>query len=400
VLRYRVLGPLEVADEGGLINVPSAQQRLLLSMLLVEAGRTVPASSLIEELWRGRLPGDPAAALRTQVSRLRRRLGTGASDLVTEAEGYRLQVVPDCLDAAVFERLLAESRVEEASALWRGPALGEFADRDFAHATAARLEELRLDALERRAADAVACGRPHEALTLLEALLEDHPGREHAREALMRALYSVGRQTDALAVFDDWRRELVEHGLEPGPNLVQLERRILQHRVPAGARALPIPASTFVGRERELATVAGALVTARVVTLSGPGGAGKTRLALELSRRLLDAYPDGVLFCDLSTRRRPSEVARAVATTVGLSELAPRRAGDALVEQLIERIASQQLLLVLDNCEHLVSPAARIVDRIVSRTTAVDVLATSRERLGVDGEVVHPVEPLDAAEAT
>jgi predicted ATPase/DNA-binding SARP family transcriptional activator len=400
VLRYRVLGPLEVADEDRPIAVPSAQQRLLLSMLLLEAGRTVPSGSLIDELWRNCLPSEPAAALRTQVSRLRRRLGAGAGDLVTEAEGYRLHVGAGCLDASVFGGLVAEGRFDEAIELWRGPALGEFADRDFAQVAAARLEEQRLEALEGRATDALAGGRPHDAVADLEPLLAAEPGRERVRGALMQALYSIGRQTDALALFDDWRRELIEHGLEPGPDLVELERRILQHRVPDAGPAFPVAASSFVGREHDLATTAATLGAARVVTLCGPGGAGKTRLALELSRRLLASHPDGVRFCDLGTLHRPAEVERAVAATLGVPDSAPRPVGDQLVDQVIERVAGRKLVLVLDNCEHLIGAVARVVDRIVSHTTGISVLATSRERLGVDGEVVQPVEPLDAAAAT
>src|SRR4051812_35275530 len=158
-------------------------------MLLVDAGRTVPSSSLIDELWHDALPSDPAAALRTQVSRLRRRLGTGGRQLVTDAEGYRLRVDPSCLDASAFEAFIAEGCTDEAIDLWRGPALGEFADRGFAQAAAARLEELRLEAIERRAASALACGRPQDALGDLEPLLAEHPAREGARESLMQALY-------------------------------------------------------------------------------------------------------------------------------------------------------------------------------------------------------------------
>src|SRR4051812_9621469 len=330
VLRYRVLGPLEVADDGRPITLPSAQQRVLLTMLLLEAGRTVQAGSLIDGLWGDRLPTEPVAALRTQVSRLRRRLGAGAPDLVTDDAGYRLNVGENCLDAHVFERLLAEDRVDDALALWRGPALGEFADRDFAHAAAARLEELWLGARESRAANALAMGRAREAVADLEPLVAEHPGRERARERLMEALYSIGRQTDALTVFDNWRRELVEHGLEPGPALIELERQILQHRVSASGRTFPVPASSFVGREHDMAAAVSMLGVARIVTLCGPGGAGKTRLALELSRRLFDRYPDGVRFYDLSALRRPAEVDRAIASSLGVPDSAPRRVGDQL----------------------------------------------------------------------
>ena len=148
--RYRVLGPLEVADRDQLIRIPSTQQRLLLAMLLVDAGRTVSADHLIDELWPDCLPRDPAAALRTQVSRLRRRLGASANRLRTEEHGYRLDVEPDQVDARLFERLLADGRVDEALALWRGPPLVEFAERDFARAEAVRLEELCVAARECR----------------------------------------------------------------------------------------------------------------------------------------------------------------------------------------------------------------------------------------------------------
>lgn len=400
MLRYRLLGPLEVADDDRPVTVPSAQQRLLLAMLLVEAGRTVDAGALIDALWGDRLPGDPAAALRTQVSRLRRRLGSGASDLITDEVGYRLVVGDGCLDTQEFERLLADDRVDDALVLWRGSALGEFADRDFATAEVARLDERRLGARERRAANAITGGRAHDAIGDLEPLVAEHPERERARELLMEALYRTGRQTDALAVFETWRRELAERGLEPGPALVQLERRILQHRLPAPGPALPVPASTFVGREHEIGTLATTLRTSRLVTLCGPGGVGKTRLALELARRLSDQHPDGVRFCDLSALRRPGQVARAVAASVGVPDAVPRRPGDQLVDQLVDRLAERRLLLVIDNCEHLLHAIASLVDRIVGHTDGITVLATSRERLGSHGETVHSLEPLDAPAAS
>lgn len=399
MLRYRLLGPLEVADDDRPIAVPSPQQRLLLAMLLVEAGRTVHAGALIDALWGERLPGDPSAALRTQVSRLRRRLGSRAGDLITDEVGYRLVVGDGCLDTQKFERLLADDRVDDALALWRGPALGEFADRDFAAAAAARLDERRLGARERRAANAITEGCAHDAIADLEPLVAEHPERERARELLMEALYRAGRQTDALAVFETWRRDLAGRGLEPGPALAQLERRILQHQFPATGRSFPVPASTFVGREHEIGTIAITLRTARIVTLCGPGGVGKTRLGLEVARRLSDQYPDGVRFCDLSALRRPGQVARAVAASVGVSDAVPRP-GDQLVDQLVDRLTERRVLLVIDNCEHLLHAIASVVDRIVGHTDGITVLATSRERLGLHGEIVHPLEPLDATAAS
>lgn len=396
MLQYRLLGPLEVADDDRPIAVPSAQQRLLLSMLLVEARRTVHTDALIEGLWGDGLPSDPAAALRTQVSRLRRRLGARAEDLVTEPVGYRLVVGRGCLDAEVFERLLAEGRLDDALSLWRGRALGEFADREFAAAPAARLDELRLGARELRATSALAEGRAGDAVADLQALTSEHPDRERARELLMEALYRSGRPTGALAVFDAWRRELVEHGLEPGPAIADLERRIVQHRVPARRASVPVPVSSFVGRERDITAVTTKLGTARIVTLCGAGGVGKTRLALELSRRLSDHYPDGVCICDLSAFRRPGQVDRAIAEAVGLPDTEPRHPGDQLVEQL----AGRRLLLILDNCEHLLEPVARVVDRVTGHTDGITVLTTSRERLASHGEVIHVVEALDTTAAT
>src|SRR5215218_2920460 len=189
MVRYRVLGRIEVLDGNDVIPLPSAQQRLLLCMLLVAAGRTVRADALIEELWGDGLPSDPAAALRTQVSRLRRRLGAHAGDLVTDPPGYRLLVEEGCLDAACFEELLAQDRIHDAISLWRGPALDEFADRDFAQATGPRLDELMLGARERQAAMLLDGHRAHEAVADLEALLAEHPERGQARALLMEALY-------------------------------------------------------------------------------------------------------------------------------------------------------------------------------------------------------------------
>jgi predicted ATPase/DNA-binding SARP family transcriptional activator len=395
MLRYRVLGPLEVADGHQLIRIPSTQQRVLLAMLLADAGRTVSADRLIDELWADCLPSDPAAALRTQVSRLRRRLGAGANRLITEEHGYRLDVEADQVDARLFERLLAEGRLDEALALWRGPLLVEFAEREFARAESLRLKELCLAARERHAQTELAHGEYDQVIADLQALITEHPEREHARQLLMEALYQTGRHADALAVYQRWRRELVERGLEPTPELSQLEQRILEHRVVPSDSALPAPTDSFLGRERDMAAVASALGKSRVVTLCGPGGVGKTRLALEAAAHVGDRYRDGVRFCDLSSLRRPTDVERAVAAAVGVRERALGRVTDHIVGSL----ASRSLLLLLDNCEHLAGAVGRLVEQIVQRTSGVDVLATSRERLGVGGEHIWPVKPLDRKSA-
>lgn len=255
VVEYGILGPLAVRLPDGVVTPASWAQRLALSVLLVEAGRVVPADRLIEELWGDGPPDDPAAALRNQLSRLRRVLGPAAADLVAAAGGYRLRLERRQLDAARFEDLLASSRrtngddalamLDEALALWRGPALGEFADRPFAQPEAVRLEELRLTAVEQRAELLLCLGQTGDTVVSLGALLAEHPHREGARASFMEALYRQGRHTEALAVYQSWRRHLAEElGLEPSPTLQRLERDILRHALapddepqrPAGRR--------------------------------------------------------------------------------------------------------------------------------------------------------------------
>ncbi len=409
---YGLLGPVEVRVDGRASPLPSSRQRLALSMLLVAAGRTVSADRMMDELWGAALPADPRAALRTQVSRLRRALGPAGSDLLTAEAGYRLTVQRSQLDAARFEDAMAEAAqargetalglLDGALALWRGPAISEFADRPFAMATAARLNELRVAAVERRAELLLSVGQVDDAIAVLQALVVEHPEREHARGLLMRALYRAGRHTAALAVFRSWREYLArELGLDPSPTLQHIERDILRHAVPAPGSGdqgtpqaptlpMPVPVTSFVGRNEDLARVTGMLGEARLVTLHGPGGVGKTRLALEVASRAAGNYRSGICFCDLAAVTRPQAMIRAVATAAGLSERAFQRIDD----QLIDHLAGQQVLLVLDNCEHIAHAVAVLAERLLRQTRAVSLLATSRERLGVDGEHVWQVRPL------
>ena len=344
------------------------------------------------------------------MSRLRRALGPAGGDLVTVEGGYRLTVQRGQLDATRFEDMLAEADqasgeqalrlLDEALALWRGPAVGEFAGRPFALATAARLNELRVVAAERRAELLLTAGLVEEAVATLQALVAEHPEREQARGLFMQALYRAGRHTEALATFRSWRRYLAEElGLDPSPALRRIEQDILRHtaktpdiREAAVTRApsLPLPVTSFVGRDEDLMAVAARLGRARLVTLHGPGGVGKTRLALEVAERTGDSYRDGVCFCDLAAVTEPHAVVRALATAAGLSERAFQRLDDQLVEQLADR----HLLLVLDNCEHVAQAAAILAERLLKQTRNVTLLATSRERLEVDGEHVWQVRPL------
>ena len=410
---YGLLGPVEAWMDGRALPLSGTRQRLLLAVLLVDANRMIPAVRLIDELWGPDLPADPRAALRTQVSRLRRALGPAGGDLTTLEGGYRLTVQRDHLDFCQLEDTLAEAArasgepalrlLDGALALCRGPALGEFADRPFALATAARLEELRAAAAERRGGLQLSLGQVDEAVAGLQALLAEHPEREQARGLLMQALYRAGRQTEALAAIGAWRRHLAtELGLDPSPALQAIEQEILRHtagtpqlRDAVAPRVLPLPVTSFVGRDEDLAAVTGRLGRARLVTLHGPGGVGKTRLALEVAERAGGSYRDGICFCDLAVVTEPHAVVRAVATAAGVGERAFRRLDDHLVEQL----AGRHLLLILDNCEHVVQAAAALAERLLKQTRDVTLLATSRERLEVDGEHVWQVKPLPASGA-
>src|SRR5690348_14958317 len=402
---YGLLGPVEVRVDGRALPLPGARQRLLLAVLLVNANRMVPAVRLIDELWGADLPADPRAALRTQVARLRRALGPAGRDLATLEGGYRLTVPRGGLDVCRFEDALAEAAradgepalrlLDEAVGLCRSPPLGELADRPFALATAARLEELRVAAAERQADLRLSLGQAEEAVAAPRALLAEHPEREQARGLLMQALYPAGRATEAPATLRLWRRHLAtELGLDPSP-LQAVEQDIPRHTAGTpdtlGAAApLPLPVTSFVGRDEELAAVAARLDRPRLVTLHGPGGVGKTRLAVEVAERTGGSYRDEVCFCDLAVVTEPHAVVRAVATAAGLSERAFRRLDD----QVVEHLAGRHLLLVLDNCEHVAQAAAVLAERLLKQTRGVTLLATSRERLEVDGEHVWQVRPL------
>ena len=413
---FRILGPVEMLDGDETVRLRSRRQRLMLTILLLEANHAVPADRLIEELWGDQLPDDPAGALRTQVSRLRRALPTGAQ-LVTELRGYRLTVETDDVDIWRFEHLLTDAvhragddalgLLDDALALWHVHPLDEFVDRPFAQIEQRRLGELHDAAREQRMALLLAAGRAPEAAAAAEALLADQPERERARAVLMEALYRLGRVTEALETFQSWRRALGERGLEPSPALRDVEMRILRHTVDpvpetAAADREPIPStpvpravSSFIGRDTDLLGVADLLDIARLVTLWGPGGVGKTRLALEVAVAVTNRYRDGVHVCDLSVLTAGSDVARAIASSVGVHE----RSGRRLEAQLVDRLDGRRLLLILDNCEHVLHATASIAQHLVRSTSGVDVLATSRERLGVDGEHLWEVVPLDADRA-
>ena len=413
--------------------VAGARPRLLLAVLLVERNRVVPSDRLADELWGEELPADAAAAVRTNVFRLRKQLGASADALDTVEGGYVLRAESEDVDAGRFEADVsaalatadtdpagAAERLGQALSLWRGPAFAEFADRPFVLPEARRLEELRCRARETRSAALLNAGRAADALADLESFVAAEPERERARALLMEALYRAGRQTDALDVYRSWCTELGERGLDPSPELRRLEGDILRHSLPpapavregtapppagappsssaaAGAgppsptpARLSLPVTTFVGRTGDVSAVAGLLDRARLVTIVGPGGVGKTRLSLHVAAEAAGRFPDGVVVCDLAPVTDQAGVWRALAQPLGVEE----HTGTSLDQRIAEVLGDQRVLVVVDNCEHVVEDAAALLDTLLRRTGHTCVLATSRERLAVDGEHLWPVAPL------
>jgi predicted ATPase/DNA-binding SARP family transcriptional activator len=351
-----------------------------------------------------------------QVHGLRKRLG--ADRILTDGPGYRLRVEPGELDSARFEELLDRGRVElaadeaaragatlrDALALWRGPPLADVAYEPFAQAEIGRLDESRLVALEERVAADLALARHAELVPELEALAGGHPLRERLQAQLMLALYRSGRQADALAVFRRARRSLRDElGLEPGPELRELHAAILRHD-PAlrleppelrARRHLPAPQTRLVGRRHELDEIEDLVRSgARLVTLTGPGGTGKTRLALQVAHDLADAFADGVYFVDLAPLRDPGLVASALAGALALDE----RGDEPVAATVVSHLRHRRVLLVTDNFE-AVDDAAPLLAELLAGAPDVAVLATSRAPLHLSAEHEYRVPPLPLGEA-
>ncbi|MGN9810965.1 BTAD domain-containing putative transcriptional regulator [Micromonospora sp. BQ11] len=405
-MRFGVLGPLAVVTDAGVpVTVPGAKVRALLADLLVHRNRVVSTGRLIDDLWGDDPPANAAGALQVRVSQLRKALDDaepGARDLVgSRAPGYVLRT--DAVDAERFVELAAEDDVDsltEALALWRGDPYADVADEEWVRAEVARLDEARLVVVEKLAAARLARGEHALVAADLAELVDRHPLREGLRALQMRALYATGRQSDALDSYADLRHRLAEElGLDPGPDLVALHRRILAQDTalsppPAAARirnSMPARLDELVGRAEVLAELRALVPQRRLVTLVGPGGVGKTRLATEVARE--QSFPDGVHLVDL-TVLRPGETAAADLVLAALDVREVAGASVTADDHLVAALRHRRTLLVLDNCEHVVEPAAALVARLLREAPEVTVLATSREPLGLAGEVLWEVRPL------
>jgi predicted ATPase/DNA-binding SARP family transcriptional activator len=412
-LRFEVLGPLRVTRDGAEIVLPRRRQRLVLARLLADVGEVVSAKRLMAEIWGCRVPATGTGPLRTNVWELRGLLGedTGAGGdrvptagvVVSRRGGYALAVDRDQVDSARFEDLLTAAtapagdpqsrlaRVEAALELWRGPAFGELAGEPALQVEGARLDQLHLSAQEVRAGLLLDLGRHEQVAAELGEVARANPERERLWGSLMVALYRCGRQGDALRCYQEARSRLVDAiGVEPGPELRQLEQAILRHdpalepRSPPppvasgrGRHNLPRPLTSLVGRGAERRAVAEAVGQARLVSLIGPGGCGKTRLAVAVAEDVLSRFAGGVRFVDLSSAPAPGAVPGMVAAELG--GVSPD---------------DDEVLLVLDSCEHLAGPVADYVSQLLEGTARLRVLATSREELRLPGETVHRVAGL------
>jgi predicted ATPase/DNA-binding SARP family transcriptional activator len=379
------------------ISLGRGRQRALLGVLLLHANEVVAQDRLVDWLWGESPPRTALTALHGHVSRLRGLLG--AERLETRPPGYVLRLAPGELDLHRFERLVEQERYPEALALWRGPPLSDLAFEAFAGSEIARLDELRLAAIESRFERELAEGRHAGLVGELEAAVREQPLRERLAAQLMLALYRSGRQADALTAYQAMRATLVEElGLEPGEQLGELQRAILAHDpaldvVPNRRRRTPLPASltSFVGRRRELEQVQALLMrpAVRLLTLTGPGGTGKTRLALEAARAVAGEFQDGATFVPLAAVAEPGLVPQAIAQALDLPQSRGQSTEDALRAFLRER----GRLLVLDNLEHLLE-ASPLATQLLEAAPALTILATSRTHLNLYGETEYAVPPL------
>jgi predicted ATPase/DNA-binding SARP family transcriptional activator len=407
-----MLGPLEVDVNGAAVPVAGGRLRRLLILLALEPGRLVSSARLVDGIWGEEPPAGATNALQALVSRLRR----AAPRLTVESHpvGYRLVIEPDEVDVVRFERLVAEGRsagdpataahlLREALGLWRGSPLLDVADAEFFQAPVARLAELRLGAVEDRVDADLRLGRGAGLVTELTSLVAEYPLRERLVGALMRALSSAGRPAEALTVYERAREALADElGTDPSPELSALHTAALRGElnpmstVDGPKTNLRAGLTSFIGRDEDVTRVGKLLGEYRLVTLTGPGGSGKTRLAVEAASAMRDQLTDGVWLVELAPATDGADVAQAVSSAIGLrDQTLPglAQAGEP-ADRLISALRNRSALLVLDNCEHVIEAAAMLAERLLGECPRLRILATSREPLGITGEALWPVEPL------
>ncbi|MPZ15811.1 MAG: tetratricopeptide repeat protein [Chloroflexi bacterium] len=414
-VRFRILGPLTVQSAGREVSLGGPKQRALLAYLILHPGRIVSRDALVDALWGEVPPASAEHAVQVYVSNLRKVI---EPPIESRTGGYLFATEDGDVDAWVFERLSQQGRrmlaageadaaartLRDALRLWRDRPLADLSEFDFARSEAARLEELHLATLEDRIEADLALGRHTDVAAELHELTASHPFREGLRRQLMLALYRTGRQTEALDSYREWRRTMLDElGLEPGPQARELEAAILRQDPgldiePPELRArrhLPGRATALIGRRTEIER-ATELVRggARLVTLTGPGGVGKTRIALQAAHELAASFPDGVFFVPLASLRDTDLVPSAIASTIGLQEAAD----SPLAESLRAHLRHRSALLVLDNFEH-VDEAALIVADLLASAARLAILVTSRTRLDVYGEHEYGIPPMSDAEA-
>jgi predicted ATPase/DNA-binding SARP family transcriptional activator len=421
-VRVSLLGSLQLEHDGHAVEVGGARLRALVACLALAGGRPVRAETLVDAVWDDGLPSDEAHSLQSLVSRLRRTLGSSAL-VPADAGGYRLAVEPDAVDTARFERLADEGAAAlargdhhaaaallgDALALWRGPALVDVPAHRFAVAAAAALQARRLAALADRIDADLALGHGQRLVTELEAVVAGDPLNERFAGQLMTALYAAGRQADALATYERMRGALdAALGVPPSPALQAVHLSVLRGDVappPSAAEPAPqrsnltAPLTSFVGREPEIARIDALLADGRLVTLVGPGGAGKTRLAREATGRWVERVRDGVWIVELAPVTDAVEIVPTILGALGLRDTAlvdrpdHRRPRDG-VARLLDVLRDREAIVVLDNCEHLITDAAQVVETLLGACPRVRVVATSREPLAITGESLCPVPPL------
>jgi predicted ATPase/DNA-binding SARP family transcriptional activator len=418
----RLFGGVEFCGAGGATTFAGAKQRAIAARLALDPGHAVSAEQLVDAVWGEEPPPTVKASLQTHISQIRRALASiGLRDaLVSNPVGYLLDIEPAAIDVHVFEQLVSHAAAEaranpqaaldvglDAMALWTGPPLAGTGDAPYVASVLARLERRRLDLLPVIATGAIAGGRTGSALLIIEPLAAQYPYDEPLTASLARLLYADGRQVDALSRLGDLRRRLLEElGLDPSPMISELEHRILLQdpgltsTARPNARSegtiefrhnLPVRATMYIEPAGRLASIGALLETRRVVTIVGPGGAGKTRTAIETAANNLERFPDGVWLVDLAAVRDPGAVVAAAAATLAVTP----QEGASMLESVLEWCRGRSALLVVDNCEHLRDAAADLITAITPRCPTMSVLATSREPLGLEGEQVHVLDLLD-----